>query len=179
MEQTMIKSLIRHAIRSIALQALRVSVSYSPSNVSLLERGGAIVCANHVSLLDGIIIAMASPTPLIFAVDTDFSRRSWIARRGMSALTSLGFGAIVPIDATAPHGIRTLAKALARNQNVMVFPEGRISDIAGALPYQPGLSWLLGRTRADVVWVHIVGAERSRFFAKAGRTLWPHIEIQF
>lgn len=173
------KQTVRTVVRSVSLYLLRVKTSYSDNSVRLLEQGGVIVCANHVSLLDGIIVALASPRPLVFGVDTDFSRRSKFAVRGMKILSRLGFGSVVPIDAQSPYGIRTLYKALARGESVMVFPEGRISDTGQALPEQPGVDWLVSRTKAPVVRVHIEGAERSALFAKSGRVLWPEIKIHF
>ncbi|HJV75101.1 MAG TPA: 1-acyl-sn-glycerol-3-phosphate acyltransferase [Noviherbaspirillum sp.] len=173
------KAFLRFLVRAIALRVLRVSATYSPSKLALLHGGGVIVCANHVSLLDGVIIALASPSPLVFGVDTAFSRRSWVASQGMALLAALGFGSVVPIDAGSPYGIRTLHRALRRGQSVMVFPEGRISDTGRSLPEMPGVGWLVDRTKAQVVQVTIRGAEKSFLFAKSGRAIWPRIEIVF
>lgn len=173
------RSLLRGAVRLLALRILRVQASYSPSSIELLRRGRVIVCSNHVSLLDGVIVALASPTPLTFGVDTDFSRHSLAASRGMKALSWLGFGAVVPIDTRSPFGLRSLRKALERGESVMVFPEGAISPTGQPQPDQPGVEWLSNRTRAPVLRIHIAGAERSRLFAKSGTEFWPQINITF
>ena len=173
------RRLLQALLRLVALRLLRVRASYSPASVELLRQGRVIVCANHVSLLDGVIVALASPVPLTFGVDTDFSRRSKIASRGMAALAWLGFGAVVPVDGASPFGIRALLKALDRGETVMVFPEGRISETGRPQPEQPGVTWLVRRAGAPVLRVRIRGAERSRFFAKAGREFWPRIEVDF
>jgi acyl-[acyl-carrier-protein]-phospholipid O-acyltransferase/long-chain-fatty-acid--[acyl-carrier-protein] ligase len=162
----MLRPFLRSVLRLVALRLLRVRASYSPASIELLRQGRAIVCANHVSLLDGVIVALASPVPLTFGVDTDFSRRSRLASRGMAALAWLGFGAVV-------------LKALDRGETVMVFPEGRISETGRPLPDQPGMAWLVRRAGAPVLRVRIRGAERSRFFAKAGKHFWPRIEVEF
>lgn len=170
---------IRLILRGVALRLLRVRATYSADTVDALRRGRAIVCANHVSLLDGVIVALASPVPLTFGVDTDFSRHSKAASRGMAFLAWLGFGAVVPIDGSSPFGIRALAKALERGDTVMLFPEGKISESAHPNPDQPGLAWLAKRSGVEVIRIRIRGAERSRLFAKAGDKLWPRIEIKF
>lgn len=172
------KQIARSLLSLAALRLLRVRATYSPASIALLGQGRVIVCANHTSLLDGVILALASPTPLTFGVDTDFSKRSKAASRGMAALAWLGFGAVVPVDGGSPFGIRALVKALDRGENVMVFPEGRVSE-GHPLPEQPGVSWLVNRSGAPVLRVRIRGAERSRFFAKKGREFWPPVEIEF
>ena len=154
-------------------------VAYSAASVERLRAGPVLVCANHVSLIDGVIVALASPVPLVFGVDTDFSRRSLLARSGMAALAALGFGRVVPIDAGSPFGLRALRKALDRGESVMLFPEGRISDTGWPLPEQPGVAWLAARCRAPVLRVRIRGAGRSKLFAKAGSAWWPRIDMEF
>ncbi|BAP87635.1 phospholipid/glycerol acyltransferase [Burkholderiales bacterium GJ-E10] len=173
------RALLRFVLRRAGLAALRVRVRYKPLSVERLRAGPVLVCANHVSLIDGVIVALASPVPLVFGVDTEFSRRSLLARRGMAALAALGFGRVVPIDAGSPFGLRALRKALDRGEPVMLFPEGRISDTGAPLPPRPGVDWLAARCRAPVLCVRIRGAERSRAFAKAGTAWWPPIEIEF
>src|SRR5690348_9756272 len=101
---------LRAIVRPTVLRLFRVHATYT---TDALARGGVIVCANHVSLLDGVLIALVSPSPLVFGVDPDFSQRSPIAMRGMATLAWMGFGRVVPIDARSPFGIRALAKALA------------------------------------------------------------------
>ena len=173
-----VKTIAREALRAVSLRLLRVRVTYKVATVNLLQREPVIVCSNHVSLLDGVIVAFASPVPLTFGVDTDFSRRSKIASMGMSILSWFGFGTVVPIDSNSPHGIRTLSRALENGESVMIFPEGGIGD-GDPAPDKPGVAWLQKRTGAPVVWISIIGAEKSKLFAKSGNHLWPCIKIKF
>lgn len=175
----MIRRVLRSLVRLVALRLLRVRATYSPASVELLRKGRVVVCANHVSLLDGLVVALASPVPLLFGVDTDFSVRSKAASRGMAALAFLGFGGVVPVDMGSPFGIRALVKALDRGDSIMLFPEGRISETGEPLPHRPGVAWLVARSGAPLLQVQISGAERSRFFAKSGRAFWPRIDVQF
>lgn len=175
----MLRPALRLFLRSAALRLLRVRATYSAATVEVLQQERVIVCSNHVSLLDGVIVALASPVPLTFGVDTDFARRSKVASRGMAVLSWLGFGAVVPIDGNSPFGIRSLFKALDRGESVMLFPEGKISETGHPCADQPGVTWLVTRSGVKVVRIKILGAERSRLFAKSGDQLWPRIEIQF
>lgn len=175
----MLRPTLRLFLRSVALRLLRVRATYSAATIEVLQHERVIVCSNHVSLLDGIIVALASPVPLTFGVDTDFSRRSKVASRGMAVLSWLGFGAVVPIDGNSPFGIRSLSRALDRGDSVMLFPEGKISETGHPCAEQPGVAWLVRRSGVKVVRIRIRGAERSRLFAKSGDKFWPAIEIQF
>jgi acyl-[acyl-carrier-protein]-phospholipid O-acyltransferase/long-chain-fatty-acid--[acyl-carrier-protein] ligase len=171
--------ILKAFISRLILATLRVDVKYRSETLTALAAGGCIVTCNHVSLLDGLIVALASPVPLAFAVDTDFSRRTQWSRRGLAALVMLGYGKVVPLDGSAPYGMRTLARRLVVGENVTVFPEGVISLTGKRAEDRPGLSWLVKRTQARVVELKIAGAEQSRWFAKSGTAFWPKIYLTF
>ena len=172
------RRLLRAALTRASLRLLRVSVDCPPEVAAALARGHTLVTANHVSFLDGPLVALTSPSPLHFAVHTDFSRRSPIAIQGMAALARLGCGWVVPLDAEAPFGIRKLARELKAGANVMVFPEGAISP-GRPLPEKAGLAWVVERVRPQRVHIKITGAERSRLFAKRGRAWLPRITLEY
>ncbi|WP_304350851.1 1-acyl-sn-glycerol-3-phosphate acyltransferase [Comamonas testosteroni] len=174
-----IRTALKPVISKALLSMLRVTTSYSQPTLDKLQHQ-VIVCANHVSLIDGVIVALASPVPLAFGVDTAFSRYSKVALTGLKVLAWLGFGSVVPIDSNSPFGIRSLSVALKHGQSIMLFPEGRISDTGAGGPDQPGVHWLMAKhPQAALVRVQIHGAEQSQLFAKAGKKLWPPIHISF
>jgi 1-acyl-sn-glycerol-3-phosphate acyltransferase len=160
----------------VVLRTLRTTAIFAPKTEAALLRGSCIVTANHVSLLDGLLIAAAVP-PLVCAVDTEYSRDSKASKLGLSSLERLGFGRVVPLDSATPYGIRTLARVLADGHNVLLFPEGAISVTGRPGNARPGLRWLLNQTSATHVPLHLSGAEDSRLFAKTGRRWWPLIRI--
>lgn len=171
--------LIRSLLSRVVLGMLRVTVERRECTARWLQDGPTIVTANHVSLVDGIMIAMASPVPLVFAVETEYSVHSPIARRGLALLSLLGYGWVIPLDSSCPLGMRRLLDALRRGRSVMLFPEGRISPNGTRLPEQPGYRWLRRRSNAHVVELAIDGAHRSRLFGKSGTAWWPRIHLTF
>ncbi|WP_321935238.1 1-acyl-sn-glycerol-3-phosphate acyltransferase [Paraburkholderia sp. J8-2] len=166
-------------LRRALLLALRVRVVYSPDTLDALHSEACIVTCNHVSLVDGIIVALAAPLPMAFAVDTDWARRATVAATGLRVLSWLGLGRVVPLDARAPYGMRSLMRELLAGHSVMVFPEGEISFNGQRGSDRPGVTWLQDRTGATNVTLRIEGAERSRLFAKSGREWWPPIRLEF
>ncbi len=175
-----IKAGLRYLLRRALLRVLRVRVTYKDSTAAILASGEACILAcNHVSLLDGIIVALASPVPLAFAVDTEYSRGVGVTTRFLHVLAWMGFGKIVPIDATAPFGIRNLLTELTHGGRVMVFPEGCISETGRRGIDQPGVKWLADRSGVVVAELEIRGAEQSLLFAKSGSVMWPRIRLLF
>src|SRR4051794_8973286 len=96
----------RWAFARLALTLFRVKVNCPPEIAAVLARGGVLVTGHHVSKIDAPLISLTSPVPLVFASDTDYSRRSNAARRGMAFLTYIGCGEVFDLDPTAPFGIR-------------------------------------------------------------------------
>jgi len=173
-EMRKVRLLLARALRVIVLRLFRVSVHIDPATWDQIRSGNVIVCANHVSHLDGLIVAMASPVLMTYAIDTSYSRDAWYGRVGLALGERLGLCRVVPLGANAPFGLRRLLQALRQQHAVMIFPTGTI--VPGAT-VRPGVTWLQARTGATVVQLQIRGAEKSRLFAKCGARWWPPIAI--
>lgn len=175
----MLPLLARRLLATAILRLFRTEATITDSTADHLRKGGRIVCANHVSLLDGPLIALASPIPMLYAVDSDYSVKSVGASFGLRLLERLGFGTVVPLDMGSPFGMRRILQALKEGQNVMIFPEGGISPDGHPQSIMPGLKWLQEKSGAETLWLQISGAEKSLLFSKAGKELWPSIRIDF
>jgi 1-acyl-sn-glycerol-3-phosphate acyltransferase len=173
------KGFFRDSVSLFFLKIFRVRVSYRPEYVKALKDGPTIVVANHMSFLDGLIVAFASPIPLCFGVDPAFSRHSFLVRGVLKTFSHFGFSSFVPLESKSPFGMRTLLKALQKGQSIMLFPEGAISPTGAPLPEQPGVQWLRQKTGSSILRIQITGAEKSRFFGKSGRAFWPRISLSF
>lgn len=168
---------VRKLISAAVTAMLRTRAHIASPARERLVSGRAILTSNHVSLLDGVLLVLVSPTPLAVGVDTDWSVKSAWAARGMGLLCWLGYGWVVPLDSSTPQGLRKLARHLNAGRSVLIFPEGGISPDGSPQPEKPGLFWLAARTGAQVVSAQIEGAARSRIFAKSGDHWWPRIRI--
>lgn len=160
--------------RRLALRAFRVKVSYADV-AEQLEDGASIIICNHESLLDGVIIAFASPRPLHFAINTNHSLRHPIITPFLRWLERRGLGTIVPMDGSSIYGIRALRKALDAGEPVLIFPAGR-RTLDPTLEH-PGYRWLHEKTGAPIVRATIEGASQSRLFALQGTAFWPRITL--
>lgn len=157
----------RGVFSRLVLRTLNVEVAVRPSTHAHLVAGGCLVACNHVSFLDGILLALASPVPLSITCEPLYARRTWWSRALFGVLSRLGFGTVLTLGPESPQGIRSVLRALASRSSVVVFPEGRISPDGLPLPAMPGFNWLKRRTWR-LVHMRIEGAHRSRMFGKKG-----------
>ena len=167
------------SVRRMLLRALRVRVAGDIPLEELLLKGRVVVASNHVSFLDGVVVALASPVPLIFPVDTAFSQDAFFSRHFLSLLEWFGWGEVVPMDSAKPAALKTLKRRLDAGANVLIFPEGQISPDGQPRMSMPGTDWLVRKTGAKRIELQIDGAEKSLLFGKAGSQLWPSITLTF
>lgn len=161
------------------LRLFRVRVRYTKNVTNTLASRPVILTCNHLSMLDGVLIALASPRPLVFAVNVNHAQQHPVTSRVLGAMASLGLGKVVPVDSTRPMAARKLLQALQGGDSIMVFPEGQISPTGQPLEPMPGVKWLAERTSAPVLSLRLRGSHRSRWFGKAGSEVWPRIWLRF
>lgn len=161
------------------LRLFRVRVRYTRHVTKSLATRPVILTCNHLSMLDGVLIALASPRPLVFAVNVNHAQRHPVTSRVLGAMSAIGLGRVVPVDSTRPVAARGLLQALHQGDSVMIFPEGRISPTGRPLEPMPGVDWLAGRAGVPVLSLRLRGSHRSRWFGKAGSEAWPRIWLRF
>ena len=117
------------------------------------ETGPALLVANHVSWLDGILILLASSRPIRMIAYADY------VKGGVIGWLSNLFG-IIPIKAEdGPKGIirslKTASDALNNGELVCIFAEGRISRTGELLKFERGMMKILKGTDAPVLPVYL------------------------
>ncbi len=167
------------AWRRLILSAFRCKVHYTATTPKTLLAGPTIIACNHVSMLDGVLVALASPSPLVFGVEHQYAVNHPRTSKLLQQLSKAGLGQVIPVCSEQPMGLRSLLKALNNGQSVMIFPEGKISSNGTPNEKLPGLRWLADRSNAKVCSIRLRGPENSRLFGKTGRKLWPKINMTF
>lgn len=152
---------------------------YTRNVTRTLTKRPVILTCNHLSMLDGALIALASPRPLVFAVNVNHAQLHPVTSRVLGGMVSLGLGRVVAVDSTRPVAARSLLQALSKGGSVMVFPEGRISPDGKPLRPMPGVDWLAKRAAVPVLSLRLRGSHRSRWFGKSGSEVWPRIWLRF
>lgn len=127
--------------------------------------GPALVIANHVSYLDGLLLAAYIPRRLTFAIDPHWLNKWWV--RPLAR-----FFTAVPVDRGQPLATRALLDALAAGGLVVVFPEGRLTTTGSLMKVYEGSAILALKGGAPIVPVVIDGPQFSRF-SRLGPTVRP------
>jgi acyl-[acyl-carrier-protein]-phospholipid O-acyltransferase / long-chain-fatty-acid--[acyl-carrier-protein] ligase len=151
---------------------------------NLPERGGALLVANHVSWLDGVLLLLVSNRPIRMLAWSDYVSGWWI-----NWLTKMW--GVIPIRGTdGPKALlRSLdaaKEALLEGDLVCIFAEGGITRTGQLQPFQRGLLRIVEGTGCPVIpvyldelWGSIFSYSGGKFFWKMPRQ-WPYpISIHF
>ena len=134
------------------------------------ERGGALIVANHVSWVDGILMLTSSSRYVRFLVYADYARKpllGWLAKimRVIPIKSSEGPRAIVT-------ALKAAREAIQQGELVCIFAEGALTRTGQLQPFQRGLMKIVEGTNAPVVPAYLHGLWGSVFSFKGGRFFW-------
>jgi acyl-[acyl-carrier-protein]-phospholipid O-acyltransferase/long-chain-fatty-acid--[acyl-carrier-protein] ligase len=115
-----------------------------------------LIIANHVSLLDGVLIATFLPRKITFAIDSEWGKK-WYVR------LFDGLVDFYPLNPASPLAIRSLIEEVNKGKTVMIFPEGRISVTGALMKVYEGAGVIAQKTGAAIVPLRIDGAQYSKF----------------
>ncbi|MBE2293528.1 MAG: AMP-binding protein [Phycisphaerales bacterium] len=132
-----------------------------------------LIVANHVSYLDGLLLAAFLPDMPVFVIDTHVAQRWWV--KPFIAITRH-----ISIDPTNPHYLKALIQHLQSGERVAVFPEGRLSLTGALMKIYEGPALAADKADAVLLPVYIEGAQYSllsRLGGIARRRLFPRVRL--
>jgi len=162
-------------LKSIGQTIFTFFFKTSIKGVQNLEKVGdqAIIIANHTSFLDGALLACFLPGKPVFAINTHIAEQWWLK-------FFLPFVRTFALDPTNPMGVKSLVQEVKKGNQVVIFPEGRITTTGGLMKIYEGPGMLADKAQAPVVPIRIDGAQYSYFSrlkGKVRRKLFPKITI--
>lgn len=179
------RSLPYETLRAIVRLALRFVYRIKVYGVDRIPpSGGVLLIPNHVSYMDPILVALASPRKVrMMAWSGNFKSRfmTWLAKSTDTILLELDKGprAILKALQEAKAGVEA-------GEVVCIFPEGQLSRTAQLLPFQRGVTRIVEGNQAPVVpvyidqmWGSIFSFERGKFFWKWPRRLPYRASVHF
>ncbi len=121
-------------MRSILKTLLRIFFRIRLSgDCAPLAAGGALVLANHDSLLDGVLLGLFLPRrPIVILAPED-------VQGGLYRFLSYFFVHRV-LDLSEPATVKILVRLLAAGELLVVFPQGRVTTTASAMKFYPSVA---------------------------------------
>lgn len=164
-------TVIKHSIRAILKLLYRIEVHGAENMPRPGER--AVVVVNHVSWLDGLLLAVFLPGKPVFAVNTGITKRWWIQ-------PALKLFRAFPVDPTNPMSAKAMVRAVKEGNTLVIFPEGRITVTGALMKIFDGPGMVADKADAPIIPVRIDGAQFSRFSRLRGKIRlrsFPKIEL--
>ena len=145
-------------LRSVFCSVLNLFFRVEVEGLANLRKAGSktLIIANHVSLLDGILVAAYLPRKITFAIDGTWGAK-WYVKM---------FSGIVdfyPLNPTNPLSVRSLIEVVNQGRTVMIFPEGRISVTGSLMKVYEGAGVVAEKSGAKIIPLRIDGAQYSKF----------------
>lgn len=125
---------------------------------------GAIIIANHASLLDAVLIRAFISPHFIYPIDTETAKKWWVK-------LFLPFSKTVRIDPQSPFSFKELIKLIENKQQILIFPEGRITITGNIMKIYDGTGYLAYKTNSRIIPIFISGAKYSPFSYLRGKVM--------
>jgi acyl-[acyl-carrier-protein]-phospholipid O-acyltransferase/long-chain-fatty-acid--[acyl-carrier-protein] ligase len=151
-------------LKSIARLVLRLVYRVEISGLEHLPKdgSGAVIVVNHVSYIDGLLLAAFLPGRPTFAVHTRIAAAWW-----MKPILPL-FDAF-PVDTTNPLAAKAMIKAVRDGRTLVIFPEGRITVTGALMKVFAGPGMVAEKSGAPIIPVRIDGAQYTGFSHMKGK----------
>ncbi len=133
-------------------------------------RGGAMLCPNHGSMVDGVLLIATTDRPIRFLMFKG-SYEHWLVKPFAKIM------GVIPIASNQGpreliHSLRAATEALKNGELLCIFPEGQMTRIGQILPFRRGLERIMKGVEAPIIPVHIDGVWGSIFSFARGKFLW-------
>ena len=150
----------------ISEEALKITLRFIFNSLYKVEIKGlenfqaagnkVLIIANHVSFIDSVLLGCYLPGKMIFAINAVTAQNKWIK-------FALRFVKTYSLDTRNPLAIKNLIDELKKDQKVVIFPEGRITNTGSLMKVYEGPGMIAEKANAVILPIHINGPQYSYF----------------
>jgi len=135
---------------------------------NLPETGGALLVANHVSWVDGVLLLATSSRPIRILIDADWVQGGWARwlARTMGAIP------VKPTPKATRAAIEDARRALENEELVCIFPEGSMTRTGELQQFKRGMMEIIRDSDVAIVPVYLAELWGSIFSYRGGRFWW-------
>jgi acyl-[acyl-carrier-protein]-phospholipid O-acyltransferase/long-chain-fatty-acid--[acyl-carrier-protein] ligase len=162
--------MLTRILRSVCKVIFRVTV-HGLEHVP--EHNRLLIVANHESFLDGLLLGLFLPKRATFVVHTGVLKNR-IFRQFLRLTPYLA------VDPTSPLAMKQVIRRLDLGENVVIFPEGRITLTGNLMKVYDGPGFVAAKTGARILPVRVEGAAQSYFGRLSDahpRKLFPRVTL--
>ncbi len=165
MQRSLLKRLGYNATQALArLTATSLCRMRVVGRQHIPKTGGGLVCANHQSFLDPILVGLAVDRRMNFLARDTLFQNSLLKR-------VMEFFDTIPIDreGSGMQGLKETLRRLKREELVLIFPEGTRTRDGELLRFKPGFCAVARRSQQPLIPIGCEGA----FQAWPRTSPWP------
>ena len=130
-----------------------------------------MIVANHISLLDGVLLYAWLPDNLRFAINTQVATRRQFR-------PFLYFADLYTMDPTNPLSVKSMVRFLQEDRKAVIFPEGRITTTGSLMKIYEGPGLIADRAKAAVLPIAIDGPQYTASGYLGERKKFPKIRMK-
>lgn len=130
-----------------------------------------IIVANHVSIMDGMILVSILPPDAVYVIDRTMAKQLWMF---------IWIRKMIKIDSFNPFNVREMIKTLHSGAPLVIFPEGLLTRTGTLSKVYPGTGFLSVKTGAKIqpIWIEGVQYSPLTFMKnKFPTTLFPQVTL--
>ena len=151
---------LKSALAAILRLVYRVEVRGIENVGKAGER--VVIVANHLSFIDGVLLAAFLPGRPAFAIAANRAASWWIK-------PFLSLVDAVAIDPLKPLATKTLIRAVEHGRHCVIFPEGRLTVTGALMKIYEGPGMIADKAKAVILPVRLDGPQYTNFSRLRGK----------